>query len=353
MHHIGIYNFPTNGYCNQGLQISGDVRGRSIDWYTLGAVVTQNWGTGIYIDHFTNVGQVPITVNARSACGVQSKTFIINITQPDFGHVQQNGGNVDDPGTLVSLDCQGNFNLGMPVWVSNNALYTWELPGDAYNIQTNTYTKTFISGVNKQNIQGRMPIGGYTDFIGKVTITGVCGPPVVKTFVIRPTLSPSVDADIYSCSNSVAIHVNNPTGTTNVNAWVASTHSFTGYGSFINPTPTSVTFIGSKADDYTISIGLNVGACYTQLHTTVHTQSSNLNSSSSAAGWQSGVLSDNRQEPGSNIVAYGGNIYFSGRDGKMYYYNFSTALQKWVINVITGITNAAIPASGTFRLVLQ
>jgi hypothetical protein len=334
--------------CNQGAQLNCTSYTSSIIWSTSGAVVTNNWGTGIYIDHFNQVGQVPITVIASNTCGSKQQTTTFNITQPDFGHVQQNGANVDDPGTLVSLDCQGNFNLGMPVWVSNNAVYTWELPGDAYNIQTNTYTKTIISGVNKQNIQGRMPAGGYTDFVGKVTITGVCGAPVVKTFIIRPTLSPSVDADIFSCSNSVSIHVNNPTGTTNVNAWVASTRSGSGYGSFVNPTPTSVTFIGAQAEDYEISIGLNVGACYTQLHTTVHTQSSNLNNNSSAAGWQSGVLSDNRQEPGSNIVAYGGNIYFSGRDGKMYYYNFSTALQKWVINSISGITNAAIPASGAF-----
>lgn len=343
----------TNPLCSEGVQISGAPGGgASYNWNTSGGVIQNggNWNTGIQISNFTRDGAIPISVTVSNQCNSVTKTITLNVTQPDFGHVTQNGTDiVDVPGSLVSLDCQGSFNLGMS-WVSNNAIYTWELPGNYYDNQTNTYNKTILSGVNKANVQGQLPTGGLTDFVGKVTITGVCGAPIVKTFIIRPTLRPSVDADIYSCSNSVVIKVNNPTGgTNNINAWVASTTPSGGWGSFVNPTPTSVQFTASNAGDFNININIyGARGCYTQLHTTVHTVSSGGNTNTGTAGWQSGVLSDNRKAPGSNIVAYGGNIYFAGRDGKIYFYNYSAALQKWVINQIPGITNGAIPVAGAF-----
>ncbi|WP_299255411.1 T9SS type A sorting domain-containing protein [uncultured Cytophaga sp.] len=336
--------------CNEGVQISGAPNGgTSYAWYAPGATVQNNWNTGIYISGFTQVGNVPIAVVVTGQCNTVTKYITLNIIQPDFGHVQQNGANVDDPGTLVSLDCQGSFNLGMSKWVSNNAIYTWELPGNQYDDQTNTYNKTIISGINKQNVQGKLPTGGLTDFVGKVTITGVCGAPVVRTFIIRPTLRPTVDADIYSCSNSVLINVNNPTANGNINAWVAPTYPTVGYGTFVNPTPNSVQFTASNPGAYLINIGVNgAGGCYTQLQTTVHAVSASGNTNAGTSGWQSGVLSDNRKAPGSNLAPYGGNIYFAGRDGKIYFYSYSAALQKWVINQLPGISNAAIPAAGAF-----
>jgi len=292
---------------------------------------------------------VPISVTVSNQCSSVTKTITLNITQPNFGNVQQGGVNVDEPGTLVTLDCQGNFYLNMPVWGSNNPIYTWELPGTSYNSQTNTYTKTIVSGVNKQNVQGQLPTGGLTDFVGKVTITGICGAPVIRTFIIRPALKPSVDADIYSCNNSVVINVNNPTATTSINPWVRYTTPLNLQYSFTNPSPTSVQFTSTTPGTFHITIGINgVGGCYTRLETTVHTGIASGNTNAGTAGWQSGVLSDNRKAPGSNLVPYGGNIYFAGRDGKIYFYSYSAALQKWVINQLPGITNAAIPAAGAF-----
>ena len=338
----------TNLLCNEGVTISGAPGGgTTYNWYAPGAVIQQNWNSGIYVSNFTNDGVVSIGVVVSNQCNTVSKIIQLTVTQPDFGHVQQNGVNVDDPGTLVSLDCQGNFDLGMP-WVSNNATYTWELPGTSYNNQTNTYTKTILSGKNKLNIQGHLPKGGYTDFVGKVTITGVCGAPVVRTFIIRPTLSPSVDADIYSCSNTALINVNNPNASSPINPYIASASPNGWALSWVN-TPTTSLFTASNPGNYVIKINItDASGCPVTLQTNVHIGAASGNTNAGAAGWQSGVLSDNRKAPGSNIVASGGNIYFSGRDGKIYYYTFSTALQKWVINQMPGITNAAIPVAGAF-----
>ena len=133
-----------------------------------------------------------------------------------------------------------------------------------------------------------------------------------------------------------------------MNVWVTSAPSG-GSATFTNYTTTSVTFTASKPGDYIVKIGVNTaGGCYKELQTTVHAGTASGNSNTGTAGWQSGVLSDNRKAPGSNIVSYGGNIYFTGRDGMIYYYNFSTALQKWVINQIPGISNTVIPAAGAF-----
>lgn len=345
---FNLVSSKINPLCNEGVQISGAPGGgTSYNWNTSGGVIQNNWNTGIYISNFTRDGVVPISVTVSNQCNSVTKTITLNVIQPDFGHVTQNNNIVDASGSLVSLDCQGSFNLGMP-WVSNNAIYTRELPGSFYDSQTNTYTKTILSGVNKLNVQGQLPTGGLTDFVGKVTITGVCGAPVVRTFIIRPALRPTVDPDIYSCSNSVVINVNNPTANGNINAWVAPTYPSV-WGTFSNATPTSVQFTAPSPGAYVINIGINgLGGCYTQLQTTVHAVSASQNTNTGTAGWQSGVLSDNRKAVGSNLVPYGGNIYFSGRDGKIYFYSFSNALQKWVINEIPGITNAAIPATGAF-----
>lgn len=339
-----------NLLCNEGVQISGAPGGgTSYNWNTSGGIIDNTWNTGIYISRFTRDGSVPITVTVSNQCSSVSKTITLNVTQPGFGNVQQNGYNVDEPGTLVSLDCQGSFNLNMSTSVSSSAIYTWELPGTSYDSQTNTYTKTIVSGINKQTVQGTLPAGGLTDFVGKVTITGVCGAPVVRTFIIRPTLKPSVDADIYSCNNSVVIYVNNPTATTNINPRVRYTTPLNLQYTFGNPSSTSVPFTSATPGTFHITIGINgVGGCYTELETTVHTGTASGNSNTGATGWQSGVLSDNRKAPGSNLATYGGNIYFAGRDGKIYFYNYSASLQKWVINQIPGITNAAIPAAGAF-----
>lgn len=343
---------PTNVNltCNQGVSVSASTSG---NWSAAGAAVSRNWGNGIYIDHFSQVGNVPISVSISNLCGTASSTIHFNITQPDFGSVQQNGTDV----SVVQPDCQGAFYLSMP-WKSNYAYYTWSLP-DFYDAQTNTYAKTIQKGNNLTNIRGVLPTGSLTDFVGTVTITGLCGQPVVKSFIVRPTLQPSVDADIYSCSNSVVIKVNNPNGTTNINPWVSSAY-LGGYGSFINNSVSSTTFTGSKADDYKITIGVNtVNNCYVQLQTTVHTSNSGSNNAgggvvnsgttSSAGGWQAGVLSDNRVKPGSNLAIYNSNIYFGGRDGNIYFYSYSALLQKWVINQIPGITNAAIPVASSFN----
>ncbi|WP_177254133.1 T9SS type A sorting domain-containing protein [Cytophaga hutchinsonii] len=340
----------TNAFCNQGVTISGGpANGVNYNWNTNGGVIQNSWNGGISISRFTNDGIVPITLTASNECYSVTKTVTLNIAQPDFGHVTQNNVNVDVPGSLVTLDCDGKFSVSMPVYVSNSAVYTWELPGTSYDAQTNTYTKTIVSGVNKQSVQGQLPVQGLTDFVGKVTITGVCGAPVVKTFIIRPALRPTVDPEIYSCSNSVEIKVNNPTGTSNINTWVRYSTPLGLQSTITNQTPTSALFTSASPGTYYIAIGVNgAGGCYTELQSTVRTGTAGYNPTANTAGWQSGVLSDNRKAVGSNIVAYGGNIYFSGRDGKIYYYSFSTASQKWIINEIPGITNALKPVGGAF-----
>jgi hypothetical protein len=292
----------TNPLCNEGVQISGAPGGgTSYNWNTSGGIIDNNWNAGIHISRFTRDGNVPISVTVSNQCYSVTKTINLTVTQPDFGHVTQNNNYVDVPGSLVSLDCQGNFNLSMP-WVSNNAVYTWELPGNYYNEQTNIYDKTIISGVNKLNVQGQLPTGSLTDFVGKVTITGVCGVPVVKKFIIRPALRPSVDTEIYSCSNSVLINVNNPTGTMNVNAWVTQSTPLGLQSIITNQTPTSLQFTAPNPGEYSMTIDINgAGGCNTRLYTTVRTGTSGTNN----AGWKSGVLSDNRKAPGSNLAVEG------------------------------------------------
>ena len=340
-----------NSLCNQGVTISGaPANGTNYSWNTNGGVIQNSWNGGINISRFTNDGIVPISVTVSNQCNSVTKTINLNITQPDFGHVTQNNNNVDVPGSLVTLDCQGGFNLNMPTWVSSYAIYTWELPGTDYNSQTNTYTKTIVTGINKQNVQGQLPIDGLTDFVGKVTITGVCGAPVVKTFIIRPALRPTVDPEIYSCTNSVLININNPTAISNVNAWVAYSTPLNLQASITNQTPTSAQFTSAGPGTYYVTIEVyGAGGCNTRLGTVVYTGTAGQTPTTNTSGWQAGVLSDNRKAPGSNIVAYGGNIYFSGRDGKIYYYSFSAASEKWIINEIPGITNALVPASGAFN----
>jgi hypothetical protein len=350
---ISINSYNPNLICTQGIQLDGvpyDNTYYKNTWNVPGGIISNNWNSGIYIERFTNSGTLPVTVTISNVCGESiTKSIDLFISQPDYGHVTQNNVHVDEPGSLVSLDCQGNFNVGMPLWVSNSAVYTWELPGTSYDAQTNTYTRIIVSGVNKQNVQGQLPAGGLTDFVGKVTITGVCGPPVVKTFIIRPALRPTVDPEIYSCSNSVEIKVNNPTGNSNINTWVRYSTPLGLQSTITNQTPTSALFTSASPGTYYIAIGVNgAGGCYTELQSTVRTGTAGQNPTANTAGWQSGVLSDNRKAVGSNIVAYGSNIYFSGRDGKIYFYSFSAASQKWIINEIPGITNALKPAGGAF-----
>jgi len=350
---ITLNSYNPNLICTQGILLDGvpyDNAYYTNAWNAPGGVISNNWNSGIFIDHFTNSGIVPVTITISNVCGESStKQINLNVSQPEYGHIIQGINNVDVPGSLVTLDCQGSFNLNMPLWISNKAIYTWELPGAEYNSQTNTYTKTIVTGINKQNVQGQLPIEGLTDFVGKVTITGVCGAPVVKNFIIRPALRPTVDPEIYSCTNSVSIKVNNPTGYTNVNAWVAYSTPLNLQASITNQTSTSFQFTSARPGTYYVTIGVNgADGCYTRLGTVVYTGTAGQTPTTNTTGWQAGVLSDNRKAPGSNIIAYGGNIYFSGRDGKIYYYSFSAASQKWIINEIPGITNALVPASGAF-----
>lgn len=338
-----ISNNPTP-FCNDVVTIAGAPSGTINNWAATGANVGAYWGTGFNCNGFNKVGPVTITVAASNDCYTVVRSITLNVTQPDFGHVTQNGNIVDEGNTVVVPNCQGSFNLAMP-WVSSSAAYKWELPGN-YNNQTNTYDRNTASG---RDVTGRLPEGAYTDFVGKVTLTGLCGPAVVKTFIVRPGLMPSVDADIYSCSNSVVIKVNNPNGNSPINAWVTSARPG-GWASFTNTTSNSTTFTASNAGDFEVAIQLtDANGCNKRLQTTVHAGEASYNTNTGTAGWQSGVLSDNRVKPGSNLAVYSNKIYFAGRDGKMYFYSYSDALQKWIINQIPGITNVAIPGASNFN----
>jgi hypothetical protein len=336
--------------CNQSAQLNlNSYHGASMQWSTAGAVIPTggNWGNGIYIDHFNTVGNVPITVSVSNVCGVATSKVIFNITPPDYGEVQQNGVNVTGlNASVVKPDCQGNFYLGIPKWVSNSCVYTWTLPYE-YNVQTNTYSTKTIVGAN---ISGQLPANGLTDFVGKVTITGLCGTPVVKTFIVRAAARPTVDPDFYSCSNAIKLQINNPNSNGPINsAWVSSSPSGT-WGNCTNFTTSTFDFTASAAGAYQVQISFNdANNCPVQLSTIVHIQSASPNTPNRNIGWQSGVLSDNRMRVGSNIVAYNNAVYFEGRDGKFYYYTFDSGVQKWIINQIPGIINAAIPAGSTFN----
>ncbi|MCU0417576.1 MAG: T9SS type A sorting domain-containing protein [Cytophagaceae bacterium] len=335
----------TNVLCTEGITISGVPSGVSYNWIANGAVVTHNWNNGIYISRFTKTGTVRIVAQVLNECHTSLRYIDINVTQPDYGNIQQNGVDVIN----VLPDCQGNFYLNMPKWVSNNSYYSWELPL-LYDDQTNRFTTRIVQGTNVRSIQGALPLNAFTDFVGKVTITGDCGDPVVKTFIVRPALVPSVDNAFFSCSNQVLVTINNPSPSGNINPWVTTTSPSGLWGQWSNFTPTSAVFTASAPGSYDVTIGLTDSrGCYRQLQTEVNAVRSGIISGSGTAGWQSGVLSDNRVFPGSNLVTYDDKIYFTGRDGKLYFYSFNTGIQKWVINTIPSVTTAKLPVGSSFN----
>ena len=324
----------TNLLCTQGTQISGlTSNGDFVTWNTPGAVIGKQWGTGIYIDHFVSTGAVPVSVTIGNSCGTMTRTIVLNISPPDFGPVQQNGQTVG----VVTPDCQNNFYLSMPAWVSNETHYTWELPY-SYDVQTNTYSVRHVSGNDLRNVMGTLPANALTDFTGRVGIQGPCSN-IIKTFTIRATQAPTVDDKIYSCTNTVLVRPNNPNG-------FACNYWSTNGGYFTSQSSVAGQFLAPGPGQYNIHIGMQAGSCYRELVTTVIVGAGVSNGLS--AGWQSGVLSDNRQKPGSNLVSYNGNIYFAGRDGKVYYYHYNAGLSKWVINTVSGLNDVTIPAAGSF-----
>ncbi|MFN8416387.1 MAG: T9SS type A sorting domain-containing protein [Cytophagaceae bacterium] len=329
--------------CSEGITISGAPSGYNYSWSIDGAVISNNWGTGVYVSRFTKNGPITATCTIWNECRSSSRTVILNVSQPDYGNIQQNGVDV----LHVQPDCQGNFYLSMPNWVSNYTRYKWILP-TGYDALTNVYSTEIKEGINLRNVQGNFPRYGYTDYIGKVIITGDCGNPIEKTFIIRPSLVPTVDAEFFSCTNQIQVTINNPNPAGNINPWVYGANPYNAYGTWSNITSTSATFTASGAGAFQVRIGLNDSkGCYTQLETVLRAGTAAITGNTNA-GWQSGVLSDNRVFPGSNVIPYGQQLYFLGRDGKMYYYSFSTANQKWVINTVAGVTNAEIPVNGKF-----
>lgn len=321
--------------CGQGttVQEMPYVAGGTYTWNTTGAVVTQNWNQGIYIDHFTQNGQVTITGQVSNACNTESADVTLTVNQPNIGKLQQNGRNV----RAVFPDCEGLYDISLP-WVSKQAYYTWELP-ESYDKESGSFTTRIVKGHNVLNVGEVFPDNAVEDYQARVTMTGVCGGPQVITFPILALARPVMASSFSSCDNTVDITLSNPRGKQ------CSWWSENG-GTLSGQTCTKTTFEAPGPGEYILNIGITDDrGCYTELQTLAKI-------GGVGSGWQSGVLSDIRRAPGSNIVTdY--DMNFAGRNGRIYGYTFNRSLSKWLLDSVPNVSNVLKPLFGEFTRIGQ
>ena len=227
----------------------------------------------------------------------------------------------------------GQFSLRLQQLI-NGATYTWEVP-DSYGLDYGTpyiTTKTVTETSGQYN--GLFSINSLIDYYGKVTVNGPCGGQVFN-FTIKARQAASAPQNFRTCTLNSSVYITNPNNDYIDAFW------FEGSGATATIRTNSRVDVaitdGGASGVYRLGMAVrNVGNLYTNI---IYNQGSGT--------WASGTLSDERRDVGSNLaLSQQRRVYFSTRDGKMWYYEYDNGLAKWDALPLTGVANAKVVANG-------
>ena len=303
--------------------------GASYDWVVpSGAVENDRSKYNLNIKGFNvlkGLQTVAYTITPANGCGAQiRKEYSFNVQPKLAGPLLDNNTSqpiTDASGTIIKgliPNASGQFSLRLQNSI-NSANYIWMLPA-FYNDYGNYLLYTPFT--NTGQISGTLPSNALTDFSGFVISNGFCGPQSYP-FTIKARRNLSVPATIESCNCTVDIPVNNPNGDQIYSAWEQSGNG----GTVVIADNNRVIFTapsngsgGCKPGTYTVGMSIqNVSG----------NKTTNITIGGNTAKWLSGTLSDVRVDAATNIVYAQSKIFFGGRDGKLYYYEFDKGLNKW------------------------
>lgn len=303
-------------------------------WEIPDGVGIQSWGQGVHVVGFSKPGTKNIKVTIVGNCGqVIVRTYTLNVQSVFPGFLANNGQNIQNE--VVMPGCNGNFSLSLP-YLDNFAIYRWEFLDEisypsvplSYDPIKKVY---FFQGTNKLSFSGVSPYYNIKDLKGSVTITNICGGPFVYDFTIKSLQIHSLPLIIESCDNTVNIAATVPQGATSFNWWVS------GGGSLTSQSLTGATFVAPSAGSYSISMQVQYANGCSSIRT-VSVYISSSYSTPGGTGWMSGVLSDQIVASSTNLaIDDANNIYFGGRDGKIYYYYYEPGVSKWVLRSIPNV----------------
>ena len=309
------------------------------DWNVPGAVFDNNSNKtpNCGIKYFTTSGSTTaqdytLTISPKAGtCGsAQTYKGKIIVNPKTAGPLLDNNKNTTVGDVYPSSTGQYSLRLQQLI---NGASYVWELP-NAYSIVGSTptvsmKTKTETSG----QVYDNFPINSLVDFNGKVTVTGVCGSQIFP-FTIKARQTATLPSIVRTCALTAIIPINNPQNAILDAVWMESsgaTVSKSGNDALIRITD------AGEASIYRVGVSLrDVGNLY-----------SNVLYQPGAGVWASGTLADERRDVGSNLaLASGRKIYFTTRDGKMWYYEYSNGLGKWDVLPVSAVTSAKVIPNG-------
>jgi hypothetical protein len=286
----------------------------------------------------TGFRNVSYTISPANGCGgAITKSFGLNIQPKKAGPLLDNNNSeiiTDANGAVVKSlipNTSSQINLRFQNSI-NGASYLWRVP---VGFNTNgTYSNGFVQTSSGQ-YAGNMPSNALIDYSGEVTVIGYCGTQIYP-FTIKARQAVTVPENLESCGCVVDISINNPNYDNVYSAWEQTGKG--GTVSVINNETVRFTAPtdgngGCKADKYTV--GMSIAGVNGNKIT-------NITIGGNTAKWLSGTLSDVRKNVSSNLVYTADQrIFFSARDGKLYYYEFDKSVNKWVpIQYSPSITTA-------------
>jgi hypothetical protein len=286
----------------------------------------------------TGFRNVSYTINPANGCGgTITKSFGLNIQPKKAGPLLDNNNSeiiTDATGAVVKSlipNTSSQINLRFQNSI-NDASYLWRVP---VGFNTNgTYTNGFVQTSSGQYADN-MPSNALIDYSGEVTVIGYCGTQIYP-FTVKARQAVTVPENLESCGCVVDISINNPNYDNVYSAWEQTGKG--GTVSVINNETVRFTAPtdgngGCKADKYTV--GMSIAGVNGN-------KTTNITIGGNTTKWLSGTLSDVRKNVSSNLVYTADQrIFFSARDGKLYYYEFDKSVNKWVpIQYAPSITTA-------------
>lgn len=223
----------------------------------------------------------------------------------------------------------GNATLVYSIpWVSNDAVYTWTLPSGwiSYN---SPLSGRYLNSISvRPNLNSNMVVnGGYVT----VRVDQPCGPTHIRSLPITGTtpLTVNISAPMNICVGTTVNLIPQVTGGVPPYTYQwSSDYVPLSCTTCSNPTmtPTSVPYSGSTRLNLNVTDSRGCSLSGPDYYINVGTSS----------GWAGGILTGEFLKTtlsGSNLVTdNSGILYFTGSDGKIYYYYFDTLQNKWLLS---------------------
>lgn len=328
---------PKTTGCDQYLTLNApSVSDATYSWNVPGAIIDGvSTASTLNIKGFTQSGAITasctITPNSGTCGFAVTGTGIITVTPKIAGPLLDNYSSL--PVGAVSVNPNGQYSLRLQQLI-NGATYVWELP-DTYSLvgSTPTIKKKTITETTGQ-VTDIFPVNSLVDFTGKVTVTGPCGDQVFP-FTIKARQAATVPNTVRTCTFDVLVPINNPNNAIIDAIWLE------GSGATVSKSGNSTVIVritdGGASTAYRVGIALRgVGNLYS---TVVYIPGTGV--------WASGTLADERRDVGSNLsLTSDRKVYFTTRDGKMWYYEFSNGLGKWDALPVASVVAARVVPNG-------